>query len=210
MLRSHSPAQRRPMPTESALSDASLLRRFRSGEQDAATTLYRRYARRLHALATRQTGTDLAARFDPEDVVQSVFRTFFRRAAAGFYQVPAGDELWGLLLVLALHKVRDLAVFHRAKKRDVAKTWQVDESDEENQRLSVDDRVAFQSLKLVIEEVIRDLPAPNRKIIELRIEGHEVAEIAGETERSKRTVERTLQIFREKLRQLIELEDGSP
>jgi RNA polymerase sigma-70 factor (ECF subfamily) len=195
------------MPAESALSDRSLLRRFRAGEQDAATTLYRRYAHRLQALARRQTSADLSPRFDPEDVVQSVFRTFFRRAAAGYYDVPAGDELWRLLLVLALHKVRDLAVFHRAQKRDVSRTWTVEKSDQSEQDLSVDDRVAYQSLKVVIEEVIRELPVPNRKMIELRIEGNEIAEIAEQTQRSKRTVERTLQAFREQLRELIEGKD---
>jgi DNA-directed RNA polymerase specialized sigma24 family protein len=39
-----------------------------------------------------------------------------------------------------------------------------------------------------------------RRMIELRIEGYEVAEIARLTRRSKRTVERTLQEFRKSLR----------
>ena len=72
-------------------SDGSLLRRLRKGEQDAATRLYLRYARRLHGLATAQTGQDLKSRVDPEDIVQSVFRTFFRRAQEGHYEVPDGE-----------------------------------------------------------------------------------------------------------------------
>jgi RNA polymerase sigma-70 factor, ECF subfamily len=194
---------RLPMSTKTADSDHSLLNRFRAGDDDAATALYRRYARRLQALAVRQTNADLSPRFDPEDVVQSVFRTFFRRAAAGYYQVPAGEELWKLLIVLALHKVRDLAVHHRAQKRDVAKTWAVDDRDQDEPRLAVDDRVAYHSLKLVVEELIHDLPGLSHRMIELRIEGRGIAEIAALTERSKRTVERTLQKFREDLRKLI-------
>lgn len=46
-------------------------------------------------------------------------------------------------------------------------------------------------------------------MIELRIEGNGIAEIATQTDRSKRTVERTLQLFREKLRNLIEDERGA-
>lgn len=68
-------------------SDASLMRRFRHGESDAATALYLRYARRLHVLARNKTGQDLQSRFDAEDVVQSVFRTFFRRVSDGSYDV---------------------------------------------------------------------------------------------------------------------------
>jgi RNA polymerase sigma-70 factor (ECF subfamily) len=74
-------------------TDESLLFRFQRGQSDAATALYLRYAKRLHALVSKQRGADLAARVDPEDIVQSVFRTFFRRAAAGHYVVPQGDEL---------------------------------------------------------------------------------------------------------------------
>ena len=80
-------------------SDGSLLRRLRKGEQDAATRLYLRYAKRLHGLATAQTGQDLKSRVDAEDIVQSVFRTFFRRAQEGHYEVPDGEEIWKLFLV---------------------------------------------------------------------------------------------------------------
>src|SRR5215831_12425756 len=103
-------------------SDRSLLRRFQGGQLDAATQLYLRYASRLHALAAAQCGSDLATRVDPEDIVQSVFRTFFRRAAQGHYDVPEEEELWKLFLVIALHKIRDTASYHRAAKRDVAAT----------------------------------------------------------------------------------------
>src|SRR4051794_3013940 len=94
------------------LSDRSLLRRFQGGRDDAATQLYLRYAGRLHALARAQSGADLKARVDPEDLVQSIFRTFFRRAARGDYEVPEGEELWQLFLVIALHKIRDAGSFH--------------------------------------------------------------------------------------------------
>src|SRR5437763_46346 len=68
-------------------SDRSLLARFRGGEPDAFTRLYFRYARRLQALAAAQTSPDLARRAEPEEIVQSVFRTFFRRVAEGHYDV---------------------------------------------------------------------------------------------------------------------------
>src|SRR5687768_11333472 len=69
-------------------SDASLLRRYRRGEEDAATELYLRYAGRLRVLADTRASPELKQRVDPEDIVQSVFRTFFRRAAVGQYDAP--------------------------------------------------------------------------------------------------------------------------
>lgn len=194
--------------SESSLTDGSLLRRFQTGDQDAATAIYVRYARRLQTLAARQTGDDLSPRFDAEDVVQSVFRSFFRRASAGYYEVPEGEELWRLLLVLSLHKVRDLSLHHRAKKRDVSRTWSVDASGSSAGQVAADDQLAYDSLCLVIAGLVSDLPESNRRIVDLRINGHEIDEIAKRSGRSKRTVERTLQQFRDRLRQVIEEEDG--
>ena len=183
-------------------SDQSLLRRFRSGEQDAATRLYLRYAKRLHGLATAQTGADLNARLDPEDIVQSIFRTFFRRAQEGHYEVPDGEELWKLFLVIGLHKIRDAASFHRAGKRSVDRTIGMSfESGDLDP--TAPDGLAEQTLRLVIDELLTSLSENQREIIMLRLDGEQVEEIAAKTQRSLRTVERTLQKFRELLRQQI-------
>ncbi len=184
-------------------SDRSLLRRFRSGQADAATQLYLRYAERLMTLAAGQRAGDLAARVDPEDIVQSVFRTFFRRAAQGHYDVPEGEELWKLFLVIALHKIRSTARYHRAAKRDVRATALGLAGGEAEQKALAADETALSTLRLVIDELLEGLPPSMRPIVELRVEGHEVDEIARQTGRSKRSVERALQEFRKKLSDLI-------
>ncbi len=177
-------------------SDRLLLMRLRSGEDDAATDLYLRYADRLLHLARRQTPADLASRFDPEDVVQSVFRTFFRRFSAGAYDVPDGGELWKLLLVISLNKLRKLGQHHRALKRDVRRTI----AGEEVGRVSgTGDEGAVAHLKVTIDELLESLDESASRIIELRMEGREVQEIATTVQRSKRTVERVLQNFRQRL-----------
>jgi RNA polymerase sigma-70 factor, ECF subfamily len=182
-----------PSPTP----DASLLRRFRGGDEDAATQLYLRYAGRLRTLAAAKAGTALAARFDPEDIVQSVFRTFFRRAAAGEYEVPEGDELWKLFLVIGLNKVRTVAAHHKAAKRDVRHTAGGDAVEASPPSSEEDD---LRVLQMTIDEMLAPLPAIHREIITLRIAGHEVVEIAKRTGRAKRSVERILQEFRTSLR----------
>lgn len=172
-------------------SDDTLLKQFRGGERDAATQLYARYATRLLDLAQRRTGQDLTQRVDPEDVVQSVFRTFFRRAAEGSYEVPDGDTLWKLLMVIALNKIRSLADFHRADKRDVRRTQGMLAADNElGQHDSLD------LLRLTIEDLTQDLPEAHKQMIQLRIEGYAVSEIAEKVARSKRSTERVLQAFR--------------
>jgi RNA polymerase sigma-70 factor (ECF subfamily) len=189
-------------PIKAGRTDRSLLRRLRSGEQDAATALYMRYARRLQAVARTQTSAALASRFDPEDVVQSVFRTFFRRATAGQYDVPEGEELWNLLLVISLNKIRALATFHKAAKRSATTTLSLMAADSPGAQQAAPEN-ALQILEMVIDEALAELPESQRAIIRLRIEGHAVDEIAGATRRSKRTVERALQQFRTLLGRLL-------
>jgi len=194
--------------SEPTSTDHSLVRRFKVGEEDAATELYLRYAARLQALARAQTSPALASRFDPEDVVQSVFRTFFRRASEGLYEVPPGEELWKLLLVLALNKIRELGTHHRAQKRDVTRTL----GTEALQRTSAaqsDHEVSLQVLQMVIDELLAQFGESQQEIIRLRIEGYKVDDIADKTQRSKRTVERVLQEFRNQLSTLIDVEPQS-
>jgi len=183
--------------SKSTGSDAFLLNRFLAGDEDAALTLYYRYADRLIQLASKNTSAELAPRFDPEDIVQSVFRTFFRRVSKGQYEAPEGDELWKLLLVMALNKVRSKGAFHRSGKRDIRKTQTLPESPQTLNDEST--AVAKSILWMSVDEMIGKQPASHQEIIRLRIDGQEVQAIAEKTKRSKRTVERILQTFRSQL-----------
>ncbi len=181
------------------LSDHSLLRRLRHGSEDAATQLYLRYAHWLKNLARARCCPELARRVDVEDIVQSVFGSFFRAASLGYYDVPAGEELWGLFHVIALNKIRAKGVFHRAAKRDM----RVTAGGETLERAGVasrDDEAAYAILRMTIEEALQALPPAHRTMLQLRIEGYEIPEIARQTGRSRRTVERILQEIREALR----------
>lgn len=188
-------------------SDHLLLRRFREGSQDAATRLYLRYARRLNALVERQCSAELAHRVDIEDIVQSVFGSFFRGVRQGDYDVPDGDELWKLLLVIALHKIRDKADYIHAAKRDAHRTFDGEAARRclESRGVARDAKLAF--LELAFDESLEQLPPESRALVQLRIEGYDVAELAARTGRSRRTVERILQEARQKLDRLLRRED---
>jgi RNA polymerase sigma-70 factor (ECF subfamily) len=188
-------------------SDHSLLRRFRWGSQDAATQLYSRYAQRLRALAEARWSTDLTPRVDVDDIVQSVFGSFFRRASQGYYDVPAGEELWGLLMVMALNKIRAKGAFHRAARRDVRRTIGGEEVEQVVETSGARDESACSCSHLAIDDALARLPAEHQAMVELRIQGFEVAEIARKTSRSKRSVERILQEARRQLGVLLNEED---
>ena len=182
-------------------SDRTLLRRLRHGEESAATTLYLKYARRLLALAQARTSSDLAAKEEADDIVQSVFKSFFRKASAGLYDVPEGEELWNLLLVITINKIRAKGNYHRAAKRDM----RLAAGDQPLEAVADDgtNDAALAELQMVIDEILRGLPGKSAEIVELRIAGHEVNEIVTRA-KPKRTVERVLQDFRERLRAKID------
>src|SRR4051812_21414055 len=158
-------------------SDRALLRQFRLGNEDAAEVLYYRYAHRLGALVRSRRPSDLANLVDDEDIVQSAFGSFFRGVNGGSYDVPAGQELWHLLLVITLNKIRAKGVFYRAGKRDIRQTIGGDALDRNaGDFKSVHDTYVF--LKVVVDEALGRLPAQYQQAVRLRMEGFEVAEIA--------------------------------
>ena len=203
-----SPQQEGSVPDGSALSDHSLLRRFRGGSQDAATELYVRYAHRLRALVKARCSTELSRRLEPDDIVQSVFRRFFRRVSQGDYDVPAGEELWGLFLVIALNRIRAAEAFHRASKRDVRVTVPDVVPHTPAEAARGHDETAYTVLQMTIQDALERLQPGQRQMLELRVQGYEVAEIATQTGRSKRTVERNLQEIRAWLRTYLDREKG--
>jgi RNA polymerase sigma-70 factor (ECF subfamily) len=182
-----------------ASSDRSLLQRFRQGSQDAATQLYLRYAQRLHALTQAQCSEKLARQVDAEEIVQSVFGSFFRGASQGYYDVPASEDLWKLFLVIALNKIRAKGNYFRAAKRDVRLTMHGKGIEDQavDRRSNSEKDMAF--LQVTVDEALDRLPPRYRQMVTLRIEGYEVAEIAKQTGRSQRTVERILQQARQRL-----------
>src|SRR6516165_3386835 len=110
------------MPEAAQPGDAEaseLLARWQNGDQAAATELFRRYAARLIALAKSRLSARLSNRVDPEDVVQSVYRSFFAESRDGRYQLERGGDLWQLLVTITLHKLANQANRLETGKRAV-------------------------------------------------------------------------------------------
>lgn len=190
-------------------SDGSLLRNYRAGSQEAATELYKRYSMRLRRLAKNNFTANLARRLDVDDVVQSVFRRFFAAVDKGNYELPSGEDLWALLMVITLNRVRLAENYHRAVKRDVRVTQEDGGLLVNNQPDLRADDVGRSEMREMVREALEQLPDQHREMVELRLQGHEVSDIAQHLTRSKRTVERVLQQARDHLRTILERDYAS-
>jgi RNA polymerase sigma factor (sigma-70 family) len=100
-----------------AKSDKSLLRGVNAGTASGAEKVNREFRQKLHALADRGMDNRLRRREDPEDIVQSVLGTVFRRAVQGQLHFEHTSELWRLLEAVTRHKIIKHAEHHKAKKR---------------------------------------------------------------------------------------------
>ena len=183
--------------------DRFLVYRARSGDQDAATQLYLRYHNRLTRLVRKRCSSELARWADVEDVVQSVFATFFRRIAEGCYEVADGDTAWKLLLVIALNRVRSEATYYYAAKRDAHRTVSGTAAQECFESRASSRQLASAHFELVFQDALERLPCSDRDLVRLRIDGFSVAEVAEMTGRSTCTVERIIRGTRLKLSELL-------
>lgn len=184
----------------------NLLARWRDGDERAATEIYERYVGRLMVLARDKLSAGVQRRVSAEDVVQSVCRSFFRVSTQGRYVCERSGDLWNLLSKITLNKVRQQIKFHSAQKRTYLRESEIadiDDADSTNwhpQALAREPTPAEAAgLLEELEFVLSGLEPVHREILERRLQGAEIEEIATETSRSERTVRRVLEIARTKL-----------
>ena len=96
-----------------------LLKLYQDGQSEAATAIFDRYVARLIALARARIAPKLKKRVDPEDVVQSAYRSFFVHAKNQEYQLIRSGDLWRLLASTTLNKLYGQIEKHTAAKRNI-------------------------------------------------------------------------------------------
>ena len=186
-----------------------LMARLRSGEDAAAREVFDRFAGRLVALARGRFNRLLARKVDPEDVVQSAFKSFFVHHRAGKLVVGDSDGLWNLLTLITLRKCADRAEYFLADRRDAAReaigtaggggpdTWLV-----ALDRQPRPEEAAI--LAETVEHLFRDVGAHERPILELSLQGYTAPEISLRLGRAERSVRRLRERIRKRLERLQE------
>ncbi|MCA9178750.1 MAG: sigma-70 family RNA polymerase sigma factor [Planctomycetales bacterium] len=183
-----------------------LLMRCEAGDEEAARQIFDSYVSRLIALARARLSPRLQRKVDPEDVVQSAYRSFFRRAGDGEYELKRNGDLWRLLAAITVHKVLKKAEYHQAAKRSINREQSVDLLANSStmgvapERLSRDPTPAEQLLVAEqLEETMRDLMPLHREMLKLRLQGQSVSEISEQVCRTEHSVRRVLRNVRERL-----------
>lgn len=197
---------------ESSVGDLTLIRLLGDDQtgnpnERAAAEFVSRYLEKLLSLIERNTAARYQSRFDPEDVAQSVLMSWIGAVHQGEVHPSCQDEIWKLLSVIALCKVRNRVRFHDAEKRRVART----DSQSALPFVAVEpqeqDAVEFSE---TLESLAKNLPERASRVLQLILEGHGVAEIAEKLDVSTKTVQREKNRIGKQLMELIpgDLTDG--
>jgi RNA polymerase sigma-70 factor (ECF subfamily) len=199
-------AKRRIMDSGDTIELWNLYRH--TGDQQAARDLFNRYAERLIKLVRTRLSEKLARRLDPEDVVQSVFKSIFTGAREvrddqERYILEHSGDLWRLLAAITLNKLRSQVEYHSADKRAMAKEDSCEiaggVSALEAQLQSMVSPSGEVALAEEVEIITRDLDPIAREVFEMRLQGYTLQEIADRSQRSVRTVRRLLDQIKHRL-----------
>jgi RNA polymerase sigma-70 factor (ECF subfamily) len=176
--------------------EQALISLWRQGDQDAARQIVDRYIDRLLLLARRRISQRLSSRVDAEDIVQSVFRTFFHRVKEGQFAFAEQDDLCKLLVRITLHKTLRQVAFHKAAKRDPSQETDQGEHHSEQLMALLDNEPTPEATVAFVDQLehfLGQLKPQEREILEMRLQGFSNDDIA-----------KKLNIYDRKIRRVIE------
>lgn len=171
-----------------------LVNRWRAGDEEAARLLSERFRPSLLRLAGVMLPDWLQRRLGPEDIVQSVFRSFFDGLRRDEFHLQRSGDLWVLLIAMTRKKLQKRVEFHLAGKRSPRSEVALPpggatacglaaRDDPVDELLAMRDELLF---------VLDSLDPRGRRVLELRLQDFDHERIAGALDMSTRTVRREL------------------
>ncbi|RCS54256.1 hypothetical protein DTL42_03675 [Bremerella cremea] len=173
-----------------------LLRRYMASDPNAAQAIVDRYLARLLPLIGKHLSPTLQQRFDPQDVAQSAFGSFFVQARDKRFLLQHSGDLWRLLAAISLNKLRRQAKRHSAGKRAVSREVATDLANIQQAPLPAEAVGLLEEVQLALAE----MPADAQPLLGQFLAGQSLDELSPEHQKSPRTLRRWLQTFRDNLK----------
>jgi RNA polymerase sigma factor (sigma-70 family) len=182
--------------SDHATDDRALAQEIQAGSESAAKELFDKYCERLMRTAKRRIGQRMASRFDPEDVIQSAFRTFFKRVKNDEFTFEQEEDLFKLLVRLTVRKTLRQVVHHKAAKRSTDKEH-TDSSEDSHllSQLSGAEPTPDMEVTLLdeFEKLMNSLNPQERQVVEMKLQGFSTVEIAEKLGSYDRKIRRILE-----------------
>lgn len=191
-------------------SFAELMTQLRAGDDTAAARLFHQFHQRLRALAHKRLAPRIRQKVDPDDVLQSVYKSFFHRYEQGQFQLEDWDSLWSLLTLITIRKCSGRAEYFLAASRTVQRETAGAQSSPDGSKCGwqpVSEEPTPEEaacLTETLEQVMRGMEAWECHIVTLSLQGYSIEEISQEVGRAERTVERVRGRIKQRLLRLRE------
>jgi RNA polymerase sigma-70 factor (ECF subfamily) len=185
----------------------ALMSRVRTGDRDATTLVFQRFAHRLLALARSRLDGLTRRKVDPDDVLQSVFKSFFKRMADDQWDLENWDSLWGILALITVRKCGHRMDYYRAACRDVQREVPGQPAGDSS-ALGPEPAAADPTPSAVVilaetvDTLLSGMEPRDRRIVELSLQGYSALEVAERVGSTERTVYRVLERVRKQLHAL--------
>ena len=142
---------------------------------------------------------------DPEDVVQSAFRTFYRRNAQGEFHIDSSVEMWRLLETITRHKLLKHVEKLGAGKRD-PKREEYPEGDRLQGQIPTPEEAAIAAD--LMEQSLAGLDETYVQVLHRRLQNCSEEEIAAKLGYSRFLVRSKLKRIRDRLVRLLAEDPG--
>ncbi len=185
------------------------LARLQNGEERARSEVFLRLSDRLRTLARKHLDQGICRLVEPDDILQSAFRSFFVHQADGQYQLDDWNGLWGLLALIAVRKCLRQNEFHHAARRDIS--CQVNPTVSEDESAVIFEAISREPspeeaaiFAETLAKAFGDEDERGRSIVAARLQRYNHLEISQQCGCSERTVRRVLKRTQKRLEAMLE------
>jgi len=180
----------------------------KGGDSVAANQIWQHYFDRLVRVVRARLYGHNRAVSDEEDIVLSVFDSFYIAVANGrFPDLSDRDDLWQLLLRMSARKVIDKRRHDQRQRRGgTIRIHSLNQTDDDNNVIEVIGDEPSPEMLLMMQESVEDFfshlgVGQLSELAGAKLEGYSNAELAERFDCSERTIERRLHLIREKCQQ---------
>jgi RNA polymerase sigma-70 factor (ECF subfamily) len=157
----------------------ALLARARQGDGAALTQLIEQYEREIRIAARVRLGPALRSQIDSMDVVQSVHRAIIVGLKDNKFDLSSPENLLALAVTMVRNRVA--RYWRRTRRQRTGDVQPVDFRDTQQVLVSLscrdDDPARAAELRDQVNQIWKVLDETERRLIELRLQGHSTADV---------------------------------
>lgn len=175
-----------------------ILNNVKLGDATAESNVHQKFVGRLVSLAGKRINARFKAKIEAEEIVQSVFFSFFRRNRRDEFVFDDWNDVWALLVKITVRKCANRVEGFLSAKRDVNREAREVDGNTPVRTLTVEptaEEIAVFNESL--DNLFDELGELQKEVIVLRLQGYSNLEISEKIGRSERTVYRTLNQVRD-------------